>query len=153
MKKILCYKEFCKYRKGYICQSYNIKVFENRNCPFFEDYRKDKEYSSKYFIAVRTKNGKIGRFLKKGKKITINGIDFFTDSPPLEDKKSIYITHGRTGVSCRTVAFVKENWEVFLKAQSKVADVSSYPLAEYDKQEHKYFIKDGDKCYDSTRKM
>ena len=142
MAKVLCNNEECKYLKGNECMADMIELDVYDSCGTFENYKDDKEYKAEYFIAVNTKNKRCGRAAKRGKKITINGIEFFTDSPPLEGENAIYITHARTGLACGTVELVKKHWEQFMKAQEKVADINTLPLAEYDKTSREYLIKE-----------
>lgn len=146
MPSVWCYNEECKYLKGNECMADMIELDEYDACGTFENYKDDKEYKAEYFIAVNTKDKRHGRAAKRGKKITINGIEFFTDSPPLEGENAIYITHARTGLTCGTVELVKKHWEQFIKAQEKVADINTLPLAEYDEKSRKYLIKEVSQC-------
>lgn len=146
MPSVWCYNEECKYLKDNECMADMIELDEYGACGTFENYKDDKEYKAEYFIAVNTKDKRHGRAAKRGKKITINGIEFFTDSPPLEGENAIYITHARTGLACGTVELVKKHWEQFIKAQEKVADINTLPLAEYDEKTRKYLIKEVSQC-------
>ncbi len=146
MPSVWCYNEECKYLKSNECMADMIELDEYDACSTFENYKDDKEYKAEYFIAVNTKDKRRGRAAKRGKKITINGIEFFTDSPPLEGENAIYITHARTGLACGTVELVKKHWEQFIKAQEKVADINTLPLAEYDEKSRKYLIKEVSQC-------
>ena len=128
-----------------------LRLYDNENHDFLDITEKlyreyQLQYKAEYFIAVNTKDKRRGRAAKRGKKITINGIEFFTDSPPLEGENAIYITHARTGLACGTVELVKKHWEQFIKAQEKVADINTLPLAEYDEKSRKYLIKEVSQC-------
>lgn len=48
--------------------------------------------------------------------------------------------------ACGTVELVKKHWEQFIKAQEKVADINTLPLAEYDEKSRKYLIKEVSQC-------
>lgn len=146
MPSVWCYNEECKYLKDNECMADMIELDEYGACGTFENYKDDKEYKAEYFIAVNTKDKRHGRAAKRGKKITINGNEFFTDSPTLEGENAIYITHARTGLACGTVELVKKHWEQFIKAQEKVADINTLPLAEYDEKTRKYLIKEVSQC-------
>ena len=52
-----------------------------------------------------------------------------------------FITHGRSGLACSTVEFIKNNWERFMKSQAYVQDVDTLPLVEYDDKQRKFFYK------------
>lgn len=95
MPSVWCYNEECKYLKSNECMADMIELDEYDACSTFENYKDDKEYKAEYFIAVNTKDKRRGRAAKRGKKITINGIEFFTDSPPLEGEKR-YIHYARS---------------------------------------------------------
>ena len=141
MPKIWCYMENCKYLNCNECTASMVEIDEDNTCATFEDYTQDAAYQSEYYIAVKACDGKVARALRKGKKITINEVDFFTDSPPLADDSSTYLTHGRSGFACSTVEFIKNHWEQFTKSQAYTQDVNILPLAEYDEKQRKYVYK------------
>lgn len=141
MPSIWCYMENCKYLKCNECMADMVEIDDDNTCATFEDYTQDKAYQDKYYIAIKMFDGKAARALKKGKKIIINGVNFFTDCPPLADDNSTYITHELSGLACGTIELIKKHWEDFIKEIPNVQKVSTLPIAEYDEKQRKYVYK------------
>jgi len=118
-----------------------VEIDDDNTCSTFEDYTQDKAYQDKYYIAIKMFDGKAARALKKGKKIIINGVNFFTDCPPLADDSSTYITHELSGLACGTIEHIKKHWDYFKENQANLQDVATLPLAEYDEKQRKYVYK------------
>lgn len=140
MAKIWCYKDDCIYCQNGECNSEMIELDDNGVCDTFDTYFSLAEYSNEYYIAVKTGNKKVGKAVKFGKKIEINGIAFYTESHPKATDGEMFITHGRTGLGCGTVKFIKENFDKFMKMQERVVSVETLPLATFDEKERKYFL-------------
>lgn len=145
---IYCFNEQCRFHDRFDrCRAESVVIYAGE-CDTFEDYMDTAEYSEKYYICVAIENGgrkKVqAKAVKHGKRLEINNHVFYTDSPPDLDEHRIYLTHGRTGRSCGTVAYIKDRFEDFLRIEEKTRykDVSSLPLAEFDDKERRYFLVD-----------
>lgn len=138
MPSIWCYMENCKYLKDNECKAEMVEIDDDCTCSTFEEYTQDEAYQDKYYIAVKACDGKAARALRKGKKIIVNGVAFFTDSPPLADDSTTYITHELSGLACGTIETVKKYWDYFAKECANLQDVAALPFVEYDEKQRKY---------------
>ena len=128
---VYCYNDECKYYKDDACCREAINTNEDGTCDDFEAFRNAPEYKQKYWIAKSNlKTHKPYRCLRYGKKITINDVDFYTDSNTLLPDAKIYLTHARTGYWVGTMDFVKTNFEKFMAAQDGVCNVEDLPEGE-----------------------
>ena len=141
MPSIWCYMENCKYLKCNECTADMVEIDDDNTCATFEDYTQEKAYQDKYYIAVKACDGKAARAQRRGKKVTINGVNFFTDCPPLADDNSTYITHELSGLACGTIENIKTHWDYFIEKQANLQDVATLPLVEYDEKQRKYIYK------------
>ena len=107
-----------------------------------DDYTATEEYQHEYYIAIKTKDGIIGKRLQTAKRLEINGIAFYTESSPLLSEDKIALTHGRTGVGGFTVKDIKEKFDHFMEKQKKYPDVESLPLVEWDPEKRDWVISD-----------
>lgn len=139
MTEVLCGIENCRYINGEKCAACMIELDDDGLCMTAEKYLDSEEYQTVYYKAVKTFGGKIGRALSVGKKITINGEDFYTKNSPYSDDAHTYITHGRTGYYCGTVKDIKEHFKEFINRQSVYKNVEQFPLAEFDNMNREYF--------------
>ena len=140
MPTIWCYNEHCIHCKNDNCIANVVEVNEDGECDTFENYLDTEEYRQKFYIAVKTENGICAKAVKYGKKLDINGVTFYTQSPPNESEEYIRITHGRTGYRCLTVSAVKAKFDLFIKRQEQVQSVHELPLAEYDARNREYYL-------------
>ncbi|MCI8589701.1 MAG: hypothetical protein HFE77_03205 [Clostridiales bacterium] len=138
MTEILCGNTECRYLNGNICTACMIELDDDGYCLSTETYSNAPEYQEEYYIAVRAIDGGNGRARKQGKKITIGGEDFFTQSPPHSDNKHTYVTHGRTGYLCGTVDELNKRFDAFKVSQMDVVNVMNLPLVEFDETKRKY---------------
>ena len=111
---------------------------DDGTCLDFVDFRKKPEYQTEYYIAVEACDGKIGRARRLGRKISINGEDFFTKYSPCSDEEHTYITHGRTGCYCGTVKHIKGRFKEFMRRQIEMPYVMNLPLVEFDETKREY---------------
>lgn len=140
MTEVVCGKDNCQYSNGGTCTLSLIELDGNGNCMDFMDFLKKPEYQTEYFIVVRACDNKLGRARRFGRKIVINGVDFFTNNSPSSNENHTYITHGRTGYACGTVKYIKENFEEFMRLQHDKPDVMSLPLVDLTRQKSIMFI-------------
>ncbi len=130
--KVHCFNEECIYCELGACTASEIFI-SDEGCDSIAPYTDTKEYQSEYWARVITEDKKTyGRALKHGKRIIVNGREFFTESDTRCDDEYIFITDGRTGALCRNLSFLKKNWEKYNEAALKVSDVADLPLCEYD---------------------
>lgn len=139
MTDIICGIENCRYINGEICTACMIELDDDGICMTAEKYLDNEEYQMVYYKAVKAFDGKIGRAISIGKKITINEEDFYTKDSPCSDDNHTYITHGRTGYFCGTVKEIKEHFEEFIRRQSAVENIEHFPLVEFDDMKREYF--------------
>ena len=137
--QVNCYNTDCMYLTVFnTCGNNYISLDDEGVCDSFLHYITDKEYQEKYFIAVKTANGKKGKALKHGKKLEIFGYTFFTsDNYKLLGEQS-RVTEERTGFLCGSIAQLKAHFEKFKMLESKEPSCSSYPLCEYNENIGKY---------------
>ena len=139
--KIICHNDKCAYyQRGDRCSKSIVHISEGGECDDGYNYLALAEYQEYYWKAIQfeTKDGKeiIGRLGVYGKKIEINGYEFFTDSPPTSDEDHTRITHARTGYFVGTVSSVKKGWDVVMTRLAYVPDVLKYPIiiSVYDRE-------------------
>ncbi len=140
MPEIWCYTADCRYCKNDRCTAEMVEIDDEGACDTFESFLTTEEYNHSYYIAVRTESKEPAKAVKKGRLVEINEIMFFTESPPLAPESETYITHARTGLTCGTVAFIKANFDKFMKAQESVANIETLPLAEWDEKKRKFIL-------------
>lgn len=124
---VFCDRNDCRYYCNGECA--NECIYLDFNCQDYEDLTLSPEYQVPYYIACR-KNGKTYRELKRGKRIEINGEEFFTISNTAYPQNPVSLTHGRTGrlMPYRTIADIKENWEIIKNRLDEFPDVITLPL-------------------------
>lgn len=141
MTWINCFVYDCKYCDDVnICQAGEIAINELFECDTCVNYKTLPEYQEEYFIAVECADGKRGKSVKCGKKIILNGEEFYTCSHPLANDSGTKLTHARTGYLCGSVQRLKDNWDWFMEKQKPIPDVTELPLA--IKVNDEYVLKD-----------
>lgn len=124
------------------CGNSSISLNCGGLCRSFENYGLTEKYQEPYYIAVKMKNGEIGRALKFGRKLKIFGYTFFTgDNYKLAGDQSS-ITEERTGMYIDSIAQFKANFAVFKILESKQPSCSAYPLCKYDNKVNGYIPKE-----------
>ena len=141
MPEIWCQQEDCKNLHCDRCTAKMIEIDDDGTCSTFEDYRETPEYQEEFFKAVRTHDGEPGRVKCKGKRITVNGVDFYTQSSPNCSLEHITVTHAFSGFFCGNLKELQEQWSEFMKTNAPTTDVHSFPIAEFDEESREYFIK------------
>lgn len=127
-----CFNDECVYYKNGACTASEIFI-SDEGCDSIIPYTDTKEYQSEYWARVITEDKKTnGRALKHGKRIIVNGREFFTESDTRVDDHYIFVTDGRTGLGCGNLSFLKKNWEKYDEMASKFGNVADLPLCEYD---------------------
>lgn len=128
---VYCCNDECKYYKDDVCCREAIDINEDGVCDDFERFRNAPEYKQKYWIAKsNTKTHKRFRELRYGRKITINDVDFYTDSNASLPDTEIYLTHARTGYLVGTVDVIRTHFEEFIAAQEGICNVEDLPEGE-----------------------
>lgn len=135
MTTVYCDYEDCIHYPDGECHRGSITVGEDyyASCADFESYRDQKEYSYKYFMALKDKDGRVCRGeVYKAKRIEYNGFVFYTTDRTTDDER-FFVTEERTGYGIGEFRRLKEmHWEKFIQMQAKLPDVKDYPIAEKD---------------------
>lgn len=126
---VFCDQNYCRYYCNGECA--NDCIYLDFNCQDYEDITQSPEYQTPYYIACR-KDGKTYRELKHGKRIEINGEEFFAESNTAYPQSRVSLTHGRTGylMPYRTIADIYEFWDIIKNRLDELPDVITLPLKE-----------------------
>lgn len=130
MTEVICDKADCAhYLKGY-CALTTIEINSCECCDYcYDGYKKGKDYQTEYFIAWADSSGKWRR-KRRGKRIVINGEEFFTEDDDRQSPEDVRVTHGRTGCYAGTIEYVREHWDEIMKLAAEHPDVMTLPLKE-----------------------
>lgn len=121
--EVICYCDECIHRDPDVdpfCEAGQIVVggkIEGENkrerpyCMNYQSYKALPEYQSRFYKLEKMKDGP-GALPCMGKKITIRGVDFYTDDHPALGEY-IRITHGASGLSCDTRLDLEKKWGTF----------------------------------------
>ena len=119
--------------KDFHCEKECVLFSEeyDEGCSEYESYLDGDDYSEKYFICVRTKDGKSAKAVKpRGKRIEYKGRVFFT-SERVSDDEGYGITDAETGLHVGTFALLEDRFDRILERAEKYPKVESLPLAEW----------------------
>lgn len=141
MTQIQCRQQSCISCCNDICQCKLIMIDEDGICSEYKHYLDSPEYQTPYYICVKTIDGQTAKGKKNGRRLIINGVEFFTESHPSRSEEFMSITHARTGVACSSVKVLKGLWKKFLELQKGYPDVDTLPLAEYSSFDNGWVIK------------
>lgn len=146
MIRVSCKNTECTgYKDGY-CEREVITIGDNEEfiCEDYQHYSKTAQYQNPYFICVKSKDNKVAKALKQGKRIEFKGYIFFTED---DDRRPevLTVTEQKTGLKVGFFEMLKDDdvWEKFIEIVNKNPDVSDYPLAEWDDWSRKYVLKEG----------
>jgi len=130
MTEVICDRASCaNYLNGY-CTLAAIEIDGGECCDYcYDGYKKGKDYQTEYFI-VWTDCKEKWRKRCQGKRIIINGEEFFTEDDDRQNPEAVRVTHGRTGVYAGTVKSVQEHWDEIVKRAAGYPDVMTLPLRE-----------------------
>ncbi|MCM1055623.1 MAG: hypothetical protein NC394_08895 [Bacteroides sp.] len=110
-------------------------------CSEYSSYRNTEDYQTEFWktYPIRGQEGKYERKKAIGKRIEINGREFFTEDNPNYDEKNMRVTDGETGAFCGYISSVKENWEKLIKQIGEIkknnfSNVLELPIKEENKQ-------------------
>lgn len=146
MTKVYCTNTDCVSCEDYICTKEFISIGDNEEsiCQDYQRYLDTAEYQDEFYICVKTKDGKKAKAVKKGKKIILNDVVFYTYD---DDRKPEYmrITDVKTGLA-GSYAMLQDpkSWGKYLDIVKTTPNVQDLPLAEWNEKRHGYIIKDGD---------
>lgn len=91
-------------------------------------YTSGEDYQAEYFKAVIDEESKEKlRILSHGKRILINGEEFFTEDDDRDSPDRVVLTHGRTGAMAGSLAWVKDHWNEIIKRATEFPDVTTLP--------------------------
>lgn len=140
MVEVACYQCDCVYCKDGWCRSRSITINEGYECETFSSYEETEEYQAPFYKAIKGEDGKPYKGLAHGKRIEYNGYVFYTQDRVYEGDDTYNVTEERTGYSCGMFAKLTydDKWEKFVQIEKTLPDVTSYPLAVYDRIKHKY---------------
>lgn len=128
---VYCYRKECKYYKDVMCCLDAIDINYDGTCDDFEHFRNAPEYKQKYWIAkINIKTGKQTKALRYGKKVIIDGIDFYTHDDTRLSDKMICLIHARTGRAVGTMDYVKENIVTIKELTKTYINVEDLPESE-----------------------
>lgn len=147
MSIVYCYNKDCVHcdQKESICKQPIIQVgyeFENV-CSEYESFLDTEEYSEKYYILVKTKDGTLARAEKQGKKIEYKGIVFFT-SDRVNESGDYVITEATTGLLIGMFCNLEERYTTICEFIPKCKNISEFPLAEWNDKKRNYEIVDSE---------
>ncbi len=128
MTTIKCESVECKYNENGICGTIDILIDADAQCYTYEPYFESSEYQSEYWIACH-ENSLSYREKKRGKKIIINGTEFFTQDDIRREKDAI-LTDKYSGYVCGTIDDLKNNWDTFLSKRENLPDVMTLSVLE-----------------------
>ena len=154
MTKVFCTNTDCVSCEDYNCTKEFISIGDNEEfiCQDYQNYRDTAEYQDEFYIAVKTKDGKKAKAVKKGKKIECNGVIFYTTEKDITSE-SIMVTDKKTGLLCRLDMLQKPAmWEKYLEISKTTPNVQTLPLAEWNEKSREYIIKDEGNDNDESTK-
>lgn len=137
MTTINCNLNDCIYCEKSICTKDKVSFFNE--CNDYDNYKNSFDYQDEYWMRIGNINA---RTHKRGRKIIINGIDFYTSDDMRENELNIYVTDARTGIGCGNVKALKKNFEKYKGDIKKYSDVVDLPIAKYDYHKCKYILPD-----------
>ena len=101
---VYCQSEYCRWNAGYQCNRGAISLDLDNECEDFESYLDDEEWKSPYWkrmIDHETKQ--VFRVLYHGKKIEMDGVNFFVGS----NSDYAIATEETTGLSCGQICDIE----------------------------------------------
>ncbi|MBD5128478.1 MAG: hypothetical protein HDT43_00915 [Ruminococcaceae bacterium] len=133
MTVVECDMTKCVHYRNGACTRASIELGCGE-CMDFEhdDYTEGADYQTEYFKACSDGTNK-WRERSHGKRLIIDGVEFFTEDDDRDDDRFVRITHGRTGAGKSSIEFTRKHWEEMLKVTAELPDVTTLPLKE-DKQ-------------------
>lgn len=138
MTEVSCWNDDCLYCENNVCTKSEITLTD-RGCDDYLDYYDADEYQSIYWKRVQGKNKNVYRVKSKGKKIVINGIDFYTESNTCNGDMQTYLTDGRTGMFVGQMKALKAKyWKTYETGTQNISDVADLPVGVYDRDKHTY---------------
>lgn len=133
MTDVICDTRKCLYWRNGLCTQSSLELSYGKCVDYADDpYTDGEDYQTEYFKS--RVDGK--RCRAHGKRIIINGEEFFTEDDDRNDDSFVRLTHARTGVYAGSIERVKERWEEILERAAKYPDVTALPLKEGDEDEN-----------------
>lgn len=130
MTDVICDRRKCEFWRNGLCTQSSLELSCGECVDYVDDpYTDGKDYQTEYFILCKDKTH---RKVKHGKRIIINGEEFFTEDDDRNDDDFVRLTHARTGAYAGTIEWVKSHWEKTLEIASTFPDVTTLPLKEDD---------------------
>lgn len=126
--------EDCYYNKGgyCTCEDKDRETVDNDCNKYISEFdpKINPDYRNEYWIACRSiypkKLNKV-RKKRQGKRIEYKGRVFYTQNGDASDQY-IYVTDGKTGYACGSMADVKRRWDKMLALFDKTGDVMDLPI-------------------------
>lgn len=135
MTDIICDRKKCAYLRNGLCTQSSLELSCGECVEYADDpYTDGKDYQTEYFKAC---SDGTHRRRAHGKRIIINGVEFFTEDDDRNDDDFVRLTHARTGAYAGTIEWVKSHWEKTLEIAAKFPDVTTLPFKEDDKDADK----------------
>ena len=141
MPNVYCENSNCIYygQDGECLCKNDIRISDNYYdlCSEYSCYTLDEDYQELFWkaITVNKEKGKYERRSAFGKRILINGREFFTESNPTFDEEHTTVTDGETGAFAGSISFVRNKWEGLMKyvqyvKENRFSNVLELPIAD-----------------------
>ena len=135
MTKIIC-TGACVYSINGVCAREEIEM-SVEGCESWKEYpqKNDPEYQNEYWISTNvcdpmTKERKVYRVKRNGKKVEFGGLTFYTEEDIRYGYINVAFTEERTGVAVNGNYLNEEGIEKIKESSAKYPDVMSLPVYE-----------------------
>lgn len=137
MTNVICDCRKCGSWRNGLCTQSSLELSYGECVDYVDNpYTGSKDYQTEYFKAQSDGTNK-WRVRNRGKRIIINGEEFFTEDDDRNDDDFVRLTHARTGAYAGTIEQVKTRWEKTLEIASTFPDVTTLPFKEDDEDADK----------------
>ena len=132
MTEVMCDMDKCVHHRNGVCTNSSIELSCN-GCEDFmhDDYTNSADYQTEYFKACGDGTNE-WRERSRGKRLIIDGVEFFTEDDDRDDDSFVRLTHARTGRYAGSIKELRARWGLMLKSAEKLPDVITLPLKEVD---------------------
>lgn len=137
MTDVICDLRKCEFWRNGLCTQSSLELSCGECVDYADDpYTDGKDYQTEYFKACGDGTNE-WRVRSRGKRIIINGEEFFTEDDDRDRDEYVCLTHARTGVLAGSIEWVRSHWEEILERAAKRPDVTTLPFKEDDEDADK----------------